>query len=172
MVKSFFNFNLDYMATRAIISYKKEKGWEGVYSHWDGYPTNLGKQIWDILHTKFIGNKGVADVANDGAPHKAIRAFVDIYINGHKGGWSSFPETCYCHDPNFVLRDGEQENKLSDKDNDPLYIEWVYIVDPITATMEILEAVKVGENYEHKSTAIIDLLGKEPDWEAIEKRRV
>lgn len=189
------------MSTRACIAYAKTDcmgtpEWEGIYSHSDGYPTWLGKQIWDVLHRDFLGNKGDFGVGNKSTPENAVRAFIDIYIKGHPAGWSSFGNQCYCHDPAFVLRDGVQESKITNEYNDPLSIEYVYILEEETCTMYILEAVAskkapvalkkneyttiLGKNkygsivnyghcvYEHKLLATVNLLGSEPDWNKIE----
>lgn len=186
------------MSTRSALAYlvakDKTDGWKGVYCHWDGYPTVRGKEIWDVLHTKFIGNKGKVGVQNKGDKKKAIQAFIDIYITGHKGGYSSFPDNCYCHDPEFVMRDGVRDERLTSDNPDPLFIEWVYVIDPKRAKMRIFGhdsnpkekggTVKGGAptllkngywdyghcQYKHKLVVEIDLLGKEPDWEAIQKK--
>ena len=50
------------MSTKACIAdsptNKKGVQWEGIYSHFDGYPSRLGAKIWQILHRDFIGNEG------------------------------------------------------------------------------------------------------------------
>lgn len=193
------------MSTRACIAYpSKSKKWEGVFSHWDGYPSGLGKDIWDILHEKFIGNKGKFGVMNSGDETNAIEAFIQIYIKGHLGGWSSFGRECYCHSPEFIMRDGKGKNIIDGKKGDPLFIEYVYILDAKKKEMIILTSkdysdnpeYRIGERldeekakaekeivgtnewgaivdyghcvYGYQLLTVIDLLGKEPDWEKIE----
>lgn len=188
------------MSTRSMLSfipYKKGLEWEGVYCHFDGYPSTRGKQIWDILHKDFLNNKGTPGVGNSGDPSNAIHAFIEIYIKGHKGGWSSFPDQCYCHDPAFVMRDGVRASKLSNsKYPDPLYIEWLYVLDEKSHRLKIYtgrsnpdfkgdlnsphkDVTLTNEGYwdygtcqyRHELVADIDLLGDEPDWEHIEETR-
>ena len=155
------------MSTRSIlgsISNEKGKKWEGVYCHWDGYPTNRGSQIWDILHKQFINNEGDIGVQNTSNITGKINAFLKIYVDGHKGGWSSFPDQCYCHDPSFVMRDGVHENLINDKGAKDSWCEYAYILDPEKATMTIYCSYKSWT----KPIAVVDLLGKEPDWKKIE----
>jgi len=180
------------MSTRAAIAFKTEEGWSGVYSHWDGYPTSLGARIWDTIMKEFILNKGEIGIANDGS--RSLQSFVDVYIKGHRGGWSSFPETCYCHDPEFVMRDGDktQEEFMDQDHSDPLFIEWVYIIDPDMKTLTVLTHgrskglehnkvvdKKTGEvrkwdspKYAHYPVVVLSLNPDiaEPNWEAIEKK--
>jgi len=177
------------MSTRSCLAYKTKEGWEGTYCHWDGYPTNRGVQIWDILMKEFILNKGKPGVSNDGNITKALQAFVNIYINGHKGGWSSFPDECYCHSPEFVMRDGVEDDEMeTDKTADALFIEWVYVIDAEDKKLLIYiggraegshkntSANGIGEwkslNYKHYLVESIDLNPdvKEPDWEDIESK--
>jgi hypothetical protein len=33
------------MGTRGCIAIAQGDGWQGVYNHWDSYPTELGKQL-------------------------------------------------------------------------------------------------------------------------------
>lgn len=188
------------MSTRAVIAFEKEgNSWEGVYSHFDGYPTGLGAKIWEVLQRDFLQNGGGLGIANTKEPTNAIKAFIQAKIKGHKGGWSVFDETCYCHDKNFVLRDGgENEMIIKSEQPDPLFHEFVYILRPEEKKMTILEHKDygdkytpnlengknnkaVGENengkiidyghciYGYKKLADIDLLGAEPNWEELEK---
>ena len=140
---------------------------------------------------QFILNKGKPGITNDGS--RALQGFVDIYIKGHRGGWSAFPTECYCHDPDFVMRDGDRSNEpfLTDKAADPLFIEWVYVIDIENKKLIIYTHGRAkGEteekvldrktkevrkwsspNYTHYLVCELDINPdtKEPDWEAIEK---
>jgi hypothetical protein len=185
------------MSTRACIAYttprKKHVEWEGVYSHWDGYPSGVGAVIWEILHGDFIGNEGRLGVKNDGKLKTALQGFIDIYIKGHPAGWSSLVESiCYCHDPAFVMRDGRTTNKIDSPHPDPLFIEYVYIIDPEKGTMSILSSEYQPDYqkgsakkqpvlnakgywdygscaYRHKILTTIDLSkSEEPDWKTLD----
>lgn len=180
------------MSTRSCLAYKTKDGWSGTYCHWDGYPTNRGKQIWEILMRDFVLNRGKLGVANKG--DTALKAFVEIYIKGHKGGWSAFPKECYCHSAEFVMRDGAKNDAplMTNKTVDPLFIEWVYVIDIENKKLIIYTGVRAeGEheesvtdkktkeirkwespNYKHYLVCEVDINpdAKEPDWEAIEKK--
>ena len=41
------------MATRAWIGRRTKFGFSGVYHHWDGYPSALGKALVELYQTKF-----------------------------------------------------------------------------------------------------------------------
>jgi hypothetical protein len=174
------------MSTRSALAYKTgEDKWSGVYCHFDGYPTNRGKQIWEILMKDFILNRGVLGVANSG--NTSLQSFVDIYIKGHIGGWSNFPDVCYCHSPEFVQRDGVNENIITSDNPDALFIEWVYVIDVENKKLIILCGGRAKGMYEEKAPdgrkwkspnythyPVIELTISpdlpEPDWEKIQKQ--
>ena len=184
------------MSTRSALAYipkrKTIKQWTGIYCHFDGYPSTKGKEIWEVLHRDFINGKDDIGGLSKIEPEQAIQAFIDIYIKGHPSGWSLFPEKCYCHDRSFVMRDGLRDMTIDYKHPDPLYIEYVYVLDPRKHTMTILEMkdkpdFKAGEirkktfvddegytdygncAYKHVELITINLLGDEPNWDKIEK---
>lgn len=81
---------------------------------------------------------------------------------------------------------GDLSDKITSDDSDPLFIEWVYVVDVEKRTLEVLASHRgrgyksltnwKGEKYQepqyvHFSVGVFSLDGSEPDWEAIEKRR-
>ncbi|KXA90372.1 hypothetical protein AKJ61_00800 [candidate division MSBL1 archaeon SCGC-AAA259B11] len=37
------------MSTRGCVAIKREDGWEGIYNHFDSYPTGLGADLWERL---------------------------------------------------------------------------------------------------------------------------
>jgi len=162
------------MSTRSCLAYKKGKGWKGVYCHWGGYPTNRGQQIWEIIMQKFLLNKGRFGVTNEASREQKLQAFVDIYIKGHPGGWSVFPEQCYCHDPDFVMRDGLRESILTNKTANALFIEWVYVIDIKKGKLIIYASGKdksEKDKYKHYKVTEIELNpdSPEPDWKEIER---
>lgn len=172
------------MSTRSVVARKTEDSWKGVYCHWDGYPTARGPEIFRILREQFFRDPESSKWGNAQAdPKTAVRAFCDIYIDGHLGGWSSFGDECYCHSPHFVMRDGAEEKTFATPESsDPLFIEWVYVIDPETQTMEVLcnydklakndGSWQPGQPYEYswKNVATVDLNRDEPDWKEIEER--
>jgi hypothetical protein len=115
------------MSTRGAIARVYFDGWRGVYQHSDSYPTYLGQELWHQLWGKYNG---------------AVKEMLIDAIDLHPGGWSSYPEVCYCHDPHFSERDGSSakdspyyrkdgpKGTLTSKSCDPLFIEWVYVFAP------------------------------------------
>ena len=110
------------MSTRGVIAYSIGESWEGVYNHSDSYPTGLGISVQQWLI--------------DTPDFEEFKKF----IQAHLGGFSSFPETCYCHDEYFAARDGScasdspyfKEDAPSGQINpttiDPLCHEYLYVV--------------------------------------------
>ncbi len=64
------------MSTRAVIAVGLPETWQGVYVHFDGNPTHLGKAIWD-----FIKNHGISKFEN--------------VIELHRPGFEQFPSRPY-----------------------------------------------------------------------------
>lgn len=181
------------MSTRGCIARTANgEGWQGVYQHWDSYPTGLGKELWERLHSRYQGD---------------IEALLVDAIDKHPSGWSSFPDVCYCHS-DYAKRDGSKatdspyykrdapDGRMTEQTADPLFIEWVYAFDPENRKLAIFSHATVGsltpaqhgtfieawklrhldgtievipaKYYVHKLVAIVDLNGEEPDWKIIE----
>ena len=173
------------MSTRSVIACGTPKEWQGVYSHFDGYPEGVGAAVWDVLMKEFVLNPGSADFANDGST--AVQAFVDIYIKGHSGGWLVFPDECYCHSPDFVMRYGVNDFPMTKAGAEAFFIEWVYIVDVEAKKLHILvgarargcttETNRAGESWEQENykhylveSCDIDADIAPPDWKTIDKK--
>jgi len=152
------------MSTRSVIATTQGDGWQGVYCHFDGYPTCRGPRLWKVL-------------SDCGFDRDRFEAEV---LTPHPGGYSSFPETCYCHDPRHdptnVMRYTEADEEAS-----ALFIEWVYVVGRNVLT--IYTCVPTGEErrcenddgrwwmepaYRWVVVTQVPLDGPEPDWQAIE----
>jgi hypothetical protein len=116
------------MSTRACIATGTKEKWNGVYTHFDGYPTHHGPIVW-----------------------KAIKdGIFNAMIDNHPGGWSSVGKECYCHSEYFTERDGSiatdspyyspdaPDGRMSERSADPLFIEWVYILDTESNVLHIL----------------------------------
>jgi hypothetical protein len=119
------------MSTRAIIAYAPDpetRDWRGVYNHYDGYPTALGRKLHALCRDHF-----------DGDAHA-----LGIYLTREHSGWSSIvapgeqapPEHrgCYCHGPQADIAADDDRQRYTPTDlTDPelsIGIEWVYIVEP------------------------------------------
>lgn len=62
------------MSTRAVIARKTDAGFTGVYHHWDGYPSGLGKTLFTIHKTHF---------------NKDTDKMLKVLIDAHRNGWST-----------------------------------------------------------------------------------
>jgi len=138
------------MSTRAIIGKTTgaEQQFRGVYSHSDGYPTWLGKHLWQTVHEQFQGD---------------VKRFVREMIAMHPGGWSSFGDICYCHENG--AKTSAPRMVFTDKDfakGDDGDAEWMYIFDVETRKLFVRDV-------NHKEVVgVIDLDGPEPNWTVIE----
>jgi len=156
------------MATRGCIAVGTMDSWKGVYNHIDSYPSGLGKQLWNIL---------------DGVYKKNLHKFAKELIK--KKSWIAITDQTIEHPP---------DDMMTHEEADPLFIEWVYIVDPEKRLLTIMarnidksyvgkeptENIKVEKNgwwnyghvkCRHDMIIQLDINGKEPDWEALEKMR-
>ncbi|MFH1141301.1 MAG: hypothetical protein V1724_06525 [Chloroflexota bacterium] len=129
------------MSTRGVIARAKGDGWEGVYHHWDSYPTGLGKRLWTALHQEFHGN---------------VEAFLSYVVDTHRAGWSSFPDHSYT-DTDMVITDRTVE---------PLFHEWVYVFSPRMLT--VFGSTVPEHNYELDLFGSVHLDGEEPNWSHVE----
>jgi len=142
------------MSTRAFICYVDNDGnIRGTFNHWDGYPDWLGKKIVEVAEKKFIDNRGTNGVPNNVTIEQALEAFIQVYIKGHPGGWNVFDEECYCHTPEYVLRDGFIDATCLN--NECFEMCYTYIIIPNEAKMEVYQG-------RHKLISVYDF--KERKW--------
>lgn len=62
------------MGTRSVIAEPFGDGFRGRYHHWDGYPSGLGHQLWDLYHGHFAGD---------------VEAMTTYLITDEPVGWST-----------------------------------------------------------------------------------
>lgn len=128
------------MSTRACIARIQGDGFLGVYHHWDGYPTGLGKTLWQLVR--------------DNGRTTTLKVLIDR----HPAGWSTIngkdwtkvpgfvelgtphedaadrPE-CYCHGDRH-----EEPNPVTQADD--MGMEWAYIFDEPQDTLTVLERTR------------------------------
>lgn len=115
------------MGTRSIIAKQTGDSWRGRYAHWDGYPTNMASQLWNI-------------VARDGV-ETAIKVLIDDHFY-----WSSVNMFANADDPMSIgMNDGRFANVAGygitgtteqaspdewygPEDMEASWAEWVYII--------------------------------------------
>jgi len=150
------------MSTRGCVAVGVPLKWKGVYNHCDSYPTGLGKEVWDIA----------SDEANLNLLCESILL---------AGRWEAF----------LGQRDPVEDHVTSGSP-DPLFIEWVYIIDPDRNMLHVMRHEGVGGldfsrkrpvrpamlpgrvvdyghcAYKHVLVASLDLDGSELDWAKLE----
>jgi len=151
------------MSTRAIIAVEKDgQPWQGVYHHYDGYPSWLGREIYNAIQTD-------AEM-NDISMREATYRFVMKTITAHKGGWAVLHERCFCHDADNTVRH-EPDMCLTRATADPLHHEFVYVLDPEKLTMTVLASYYSNSKseYDYFTGAVIPMKQDEnPPWDYIE----
>jgi hypothetical protein len=150
------------MSTRGIIAWpEKTMGWEGVYHHWDSYPSGLGKALWHSLHGHFAGDVG---------------AMLQVLIVEHPAGWSTIlsdtaaPCADWTQVPGFVNPTGDVS---FDTPTRPQCYCHGDRSDPARRLVTGLGAHAVGMFGSNpgvarwRQCAVIDLDGPEPSWETM-----
>jgi len=147
------------MSTRGCVAVGVPLKWEGVYNHYDSYPAGLGQEVWKI--------------ASD---EKNLRLLCECLLQ--HGSWLS-----------FLSRDDHLDlDHITSENPDPLFIEWVYIIDPDRTMLHVMKHEAVGGldfsrkrpprpvmlpnrvvdyghcAYKHVLVASLKLDGLEPDW--------
>lgn len=178
---------------------ESEKSWLGVFIGEESRPMDFGSQLWDLLQENwncleafttnllsfstwkeyqsgglcpFCGKFGV------GQPDKISGHILDKYQAGE-----------IAPDPEAVYHTHLPANKVISSENektDGLWIEWVYLIDPKTYSLEILKAVRIAgqhrvqsrftslmqDSYRYMSIAFCSLFNDEPNWEVIQQKGI
>jgi len=166
------------MSTRGCVAIGTPKAWRGVYNHYDSYPTGLGKILWDHLSGRNLKdfakellnyddwrsylNKGICEYCGKKTtqPHSISGVII------HHGGPGPYP------DPSVRYHKHEKYNNITDsqmthKDADPLFIEWVYVIDPQKEEFHVLAGDYKSGCHKHQGT--YKLSSNEPHWEGIHR---
>lgn len=140
------------MSTRACIARKTgPTTFQGVYHHWDGYPTALGATLWSLYHGHF---------------KRDLEKMLSLLIDEHPAGWSTINNAdfklpaayqeakyrkkrngdndyskpiphgpiCYCHG-------GRHEEASPVTEEDDCGMEWAYVFGLEKKLMHVLERV-------------------------------
>ena len=174
-----------------------ESVWKGVFHAQDSTPTVFGPVLWEILQDnwKCLNRfaKQLLDCAyweeymNDGlcpycgkygvgAPN-SVRA--DILVAYNDGELAPDPD-CKRHNHVPPIPTVASYNAK----NDGLWLEWVYVINPDTYSLEVLKSVRTEgfnnsyqlssiwkmSNYRYALVGLFSLLQEEPDWEFVEAK--
>ena len=143
------------MATRGVIARPAGNGWEGRYHHWDSYPSGLGKTLWDAYHrffrrdidamTSYLIDQHPAGWSTIVGADLTLPPGFTEHGNSRFGDYSkglitweeyrNLPQNrrpqCYCHG------DRNEPEQLITHDQDPVDLEWAYVLSPTSMTVLI-----------------------------------
>ena len=196
------------MSTRSCIAKPRPGGWEGVYLHSDGYPRGVGRIVWRLMAERYDFNAEAfwREIIFDNLDGwSALHCFHPEWGNLNPKDWDgklkigvddwsrmnreskpgekvpNIAPVSYKGDPGR----GDpalKELPFTELHGDPLYIEWVYIVDGIGLRILKGAACKLsapgaevydhGEKfaYRHVETGYYEWNDGEPDWDAIQAK--
>lgn len=113
------------MSTNAIVAYAPEpetRDWTGVYHHYDGYPTGLGRTLHRLCRERFAAD---ADA-------------LGRYTTREHSSWSFIADpdgehgVCYCHGEHADTTSSPARYRPADLADDGVltFIEWAYVIEP------------------------------------------
>lgn len=171
------------MSTRSVIARPVEGpsfAWEGRYHHSDGYPSGVGKTLWELLHGRFAGEES---------------ALLKVLLDDHPAGWSNIIDADWSQEPGFLnhrspaegqtwaefsrtcrpqcychgARDEEGQDFIT-SEGDDWGTEWCYVINLFDRTLTVRENVdyETGGKERWRLKAVVPLDGPEPDWSTFE----
>lgn len=181
------------MGTRGCVAVGTLEKWSGPYNHMDSYPSGLGKEVWGKLQEARKTEGGVKAFAErllECDDWRQIETGGVCEYCGKKGGQPhSISGTIYMLQKN--LKPGEYpdpeakhhghnegnpaENHISNEEGDPLFIEWVYVIDVGANALHVLASrsnSKSGRSYAHFRIVTLPINdNREPNWKYIGEGR-
>lgn len=177
------------MSTRACIARTDANGWSGRYHHSDGYPTHLGRVLFNLYRKHF---------------HSDAEAMLKFLLDDHKAGWSFLGSPVeaggvtdynmpagYVNDYQSLYQKGADgradfskpivhgpiclchgdcshpTNTIRSKD-DPSGLEWAYVISPALRFMYVYQPDYSSDSASWKLVSTVNLDGPEPDWTFVE----
>lgn len=151
------------MSTRSVIARKEQRGFTGVYHHWDGYPSGVGAMLYQLYNGHF---------------NKDAKNMMHVLIDEHPAGWSNINGTDFSLQPGFIefgsaenkrpqcYCHGERHEKASgfiQMTGDNWGTEYAYAIDEEKATMHCYRWSWEAKKWH--CFKVVDLNGPEIDWE-------
>lgn len=136
------------MGTRGCVAVGNPNKWIGLYNHWDSYPSGLGADVWeewkrnsnlpeellkyDDWRSYLAG--GICEYCGKkrGQPHS-------ITVNEHTNRPGGDPDALY-HKHN---EGNPSEHHITNENPDPLFLEWIYILNKDERKIHILAHVSM-----------------------------
>jgi hypothetical protein len=175
------------VSTRSCIARQNGEGFTGVYHHWDGYPTGLGASLFHLYNGHFqkdikVMLKTLIDDHPAGWSTITDRDFsleagyIELDKKNAENNWMSKGRPqCYCHGDRH-----EEAQVITEKNASDVGCEYAYVFDD-NGRMRIMSSYNddgskmIGmfgsgnPDAGWRQIAIVELNGKEPDWEEIGK---
>lgn len=162
------------MSTRAMIGRKTAEGFAGRYHHWDGYPSGLGRALYELRNGHFHGDTA---------------AMLAVLLDQHPAGWSTIVDRDFAQSPAWGSKTAP-ECLCHGGRHDPTWkvtqanaagsgCEYAYVFDGdamavLSAQTEGRQMIGFGGYGDPDAAwvelARVDLNGPAPDWEAIERQ--
>ena len=131
------------MSTRGCIARVHGDGFRGAYNHWDSYPTQLGKRLFELAQEHDLGD--------------LLRELID----DHPAGWIFVREECLCH-----VRNQQGPLVVTDQENSE-WVVWAYAFDEESRSMGVFRHLQAQD---WKLLEVVKLDGPPPDWRLIEAK--
>lgn len=167
------------MSTRGCVAVKKGNDFTGIYNHFDSYPAGLGADLWRYLQdamkkntlkeitTQLLKyddwrnflNGGICEYCGargKGQPHSISGMVCSEPYEGKVQ--EAFEKTGYPDPKSKYHKHGKLTDKFTKKDIPDSWVEYVYVIDVKNKNLEI---------WHDEKKVIIDLEGKQPDWETL-----
>ncbi len=163
------------MSTRGCVAVGTPKNWRGIYNHSDSYPTYLGAELFEHLIREQLAGKTFAEIGESilrfddwrnylaggvcqycgkitGQPHSISGG---IYGKEVENGKYPDPQAKHHHH-----NDLNEDNLITSDNPDPLFIEWVYVIDPNLQVIHVLahdgRSLKPSEKVSQNVTRIVN----------------
>lgn len=184
---------------RGSVAIKQGDDWKGIFISEHSTPLEFGEQLWNILqaHWKCLDrfskallncgywqeyvNGGLCPFCGKfdvGQPNQISGHILQIFQENGPKSMAPDPESNWHNHLKPVASILSKNAK-----EDGLWIEWVYVIDPKTYTLDVLKAVRAEgshrvaqtgrkweqENYQYITAASCSLFHCEPNWNIIEQ---
>jgi hypothetical protein len=145
------------MSTRGCIAVGTLKNWKGIYNHCDSYPTWMGPRLWEHLIRQQLAGKTLAEIGRDILSFDDWRNYLKAglceycgkvtgqahSIHGDVYGQARYPlkPSGFYPDPEAQFHEHNDltaDHNITSDDPDPLFIEWVYVIDPEANAVHVL----------------------------------
>lgn len=183
------------LQTRGAIAIKDKDGWEGIFKKKAIQPTLFGNILWGLLqdnynrlnqwgdnlleynHWEDYVNEGLCPYCGKHGNGQPNNIKADLMIQLQNGKLAPDPNAeGHTHLPKI------NKLKKSHEEQDGLWIEWVYVVDPKTYTLEVLKSVRCDgrklvtqpgrkfyqSKFRYCGVDLFSLFSPEPNWKQVE----